>query len=47
MRNAATTAGEIVGMAVAAAGLGMMWAPLGVVAAGVALVVVCAMAGRA
>lgn len=46
MRDAATTAGEVLGLGVVAVGFGLMWAPLGVVAAGVALVSVCVLAGR-
>jgi hypothetical protein len=46
MRDAATTAGEVVGLGLAAFALGMMWLPLGVLAAGLALFAVCLAVGR-
>lgn len=46
MRDAATTFGEVIGLGVASFGLALMWFPLGVVAAGASLVVVCALAAR-
>ena len=46
MRNAATTAGEVLGLGVASVGFGLVWAPLGVIVAGLSLVLVCALVGR-
>lgn len=47
MRARVTTALELVGMVVACVGLGMIAAPVGVVAAGAALILIGYLGGRA
>lgn len=41
MRAAVTTVGSIAGLCLVAVGAAMIWLPLGVIAAGAALFVVC------